>query len=373
MSTTFPEPGGTTDEPMNMDRGFLESRPSVTKIHQGLRLFFALTVVGLAFVLYRSSFAGSMESLSGFRWKYLLLALALVLLDWLLSGLRIFVFAAKLQPGISFFGCVRAGLANIFMGGVTPSQTGGGPGQIYVLYKEGMPVFDAMVVSFLGAFLGTLLFLPLCSLLFLLLFDPVAVDFRLHYLLSGSLAVFILFIALAVAGLVGPGFVKRVVRSVAGLVPQLARRLDRKGYMDAADRLVDRYNSMMKFFLAKGKPAFVIGFILSAAIYINKFTIAWVVLRGMGITTPYFDVIYTQLVLIMIFYFAPSPGAAGLAEISAAEVMKGIVPIGSIGAYVLLWRLFTLLIGLGAGALVMVRYLYRERKGGDGTGNRQLQ
>lgn len=336
--------------------------PSTAKIRQGVRLFLVLTVLGLVFVLYRSSFTGSLERLSGFRWQYLALALGLVLFDWFLAGLRIYVFAVRLQPGISFFGCVRSGLANIFLGGVTPSQTGGGPGQIYVLYKEGMPVFDATVVSFLSAFLGTVLFLPLCSLLFLLFFDPVSIDFRLHYLLSGSFALFLFFIALAVAGLVNPGFVKQSVRFVAGLIPPLNRWLDRKEYLEAADKIVDRYNTMMKFFLAKGKSAFVIGFILSAAIYINKFTIAWVVLRGMGITAPYFEVIYTQLVLIMIFYFAPSPGAAGLAEISAAEVMKGIVPAEYVGAYVLLWRLFTLLIGLGAGALVMMRYFYRARK-----------
>ena len=336
--------------------------PAASKIRKGVRLFLTLTAIGLVFVLYRSSFAGSINSLSGFRWQFLLLALSLVLFDWLLAGLRIYVFASRLQPGISFVGCIRAGLANIFMGGITPSQTGGGPGQIYVLYKEGMPVFDAMVVSFLGAFLGTVLFLPLCSLFFLVFFDPVVVDFRLQYLLQGSFAIFAFFIALAGAGLVSPGFVKRATRSVAGLIPPLNRWLERMAYLNAADELVDRYNRMMKYFLRKGKSAFVIGFILSAAIYINKFTIAWVVLRGLGIDAPYLEVIYTQLILIMIFYFAPSPGAAGLAEISAAAVMKGIVPAEFVGAYVLLWRLFTLLIGLAAGAFVMVRYVYRGRK-----------
>jgi uncharacterized protein (TIRG00374 family) len=127
---------------------------------------------------------------------------------------------------------------------------------------------------------------------------------------------------------------------------------------------------MIRYFIGKGKSAFLVGFILSAAIYINKFTIAWVVLRGMGLEAGWLDVIYTQLVLIMIFYFAPSPGAAGLAEVSAAEVMRGIVPYELMGAYVILWRLFTLLIGLGAGALVMVRYLYRGKKG---TGPRSLE
>jgi uncharacterized protein (TIRG00374 family) len=340
----------------------LAASPSVTKVKQGLRLFVAFTVIGLTVVLYRTSFRGSVDSLSGFAWRFLLLALGLVLLDWLLAGLRIFVFASRLQPGISFLGCVRAGLANIFMGGVTPSQTGGGPGQIYVLYKEGMPVFDAMVVSFLGGFLGTVLFLPLCSILFILFFEPVSVDLRLVYLLRVSFAVFLFFIALAVAGLVNPVFVKRAARGFAGLIPPLDRWLDRRGYLEGADQLVDRYHTMMKFFIGRGKSAFLTGFILSAAIYINKFTIAYVVIRGLGIEASWLEVIYTQLVLIMVFYFAPSPGAAGLAEVGAAEVMKGVVPIACMGAYVLLWRLFTLLIGLAAGAVVMVRCLYRERK-----------
>lgn len=335
---------------------------SMNRVRRGIRLFLALTIVGMVFVLYRSSFAGSVESLSGFRWPYLLLALALAVADWFLAGLRIYVFAVKLQPGIRFLGCVRSGLANIFMGGVTPSQTGGGPGQIYVLYREGMPALDATVVSFLGVFLGTVLFLPICSFLFLALLRPVSVDPRLRYLILVSMIIFTLLILLAAAGLLAPSLVKRTVRSTAGLIPALGRRLRRKGHLDSADELVNRYNAMMRFFLGRGKSALAAGFALSALIFFNKFTIAWVVLRGMGIAAPYLEVVYAQLVLIMIFYFAPSPGAAGLAEISAAEVMMGIVPAGSMGAYVILWRLFTLLVGLGAGALVMMRYLYGGRR-----------
>jgi uncharacterized protein (TIRG00374 family) len=354
------------EKAMESGNGGMVSAPSMTGVKRGLRLFAVLTILGLAFVLYRSSFEAGIESLSGFSWRYLLLAVALVILDWLLAGMRIYVFAVRLQRGVSLPGCIRAGLANIFMGGVTPSQTGGGPGQIYVLYKEGMPVFEAMVVSFLGAFLGTVLFLPLCSLLFLALFEPVTVDLRFNYMLMVSLVIFLLIIALAVAGLAAPGAVKRGVRAVAGLAPPLRRRLDRKGYLEITEELVDRYNRMMRYFLGRGRITLLAGFALSAAIYINKFSIAWVILRGMGMGAPYLEVIYTQLLLIMIFYFAPSPGAAGIAEISAAGVMKGIVPAKYIGAYLILWRLFTLLIGLAAGAAVMVRYIYRDRRVNEG-------
>jgi uncharacterized protein (TIRG00374 family) len=337
------------------------SPPSREKIRRGIRFFLALTVIGLAFVLYRASFTASVEHLRGFRWPYLLLATALMVVDWFAAGTRIWVFASRLQPGISYRGCVKAGLANIFLGGVTPSQTGGGPGQIYVLYKEGMPVFDAMVVSFLGGFLCTALFLPLCGLAVTLLFNPVAVDFRLQYLVKGTIVALGGIVVLAVIGLIDPKPLQRGGRRVIGWVPPLERWLERKGAVDILTEVVDRYHHMMKYFLSRAKLTFLWGFGLTGLIYFNKFIIAWVVLRGLGVAADFWEVVYAQIVLILIFYFAPSPGASGIAEVSTAAVMKGIIPPGYEGAFVLTWRMFTLFISLAVGAVVTIRSLYQHR------------
>jgi uncharacterized protein (TIRG00374 family) len=312
-------------------------------------------------VLYRSSFTDSIDHLRRFRWPYLLLALSMAVFDWLAAGLRIWIFATRLQPGIRLAGCIRAALANMFLGGVTPSQTGGGPGQIYVLYKEGMPAFDATVVSFLGAFLGTAVFLPVCGLVVTLFFDPVTVDFRLQYLLNGAIVTFSLILVVAAAGLVNPRWVQNALRLLLGLVPPLYRWLEKKGTVDVIMDLVDRYHDMMKFFVRRAKLVFLGGFVLTAMIYFNKFTIAWVVLRGLGIGADFWEVIYSQLILILIFYFAPSPGAAGVAEVSTTAVMKGIITPGYEGAFVLLWRLFTLFVSLAVGALVTIRVIYKDR------------
>ena len=337
------------------------SLPSWKKVQRGLRIFFVLTVIGLSFVLYRSSFTASFDHLRAFQWHFLLLAAAMMVFDWIAAGARIYVFASKLQPGISYRGCVRAALANIFLGGVTPSQTGGGPGQIYVLYKEGMPVFDATVVSFLGGFLCTALFLPSCGIAVTLLFDPANVDFRLQYLVKGTSIALGLIVLLAVVGLFDPRALQRGARRFIGLFPPLRRWFERRGYVDVVMDVIDRYHHMMKYFLARGKMTFVVGFILTAMIYFNKFMIAWVVLRGLGVAVEFWEVIYSQIVLILIFYFAPSPGASGVAEVSTAEVMKGIVPAGYGGAFVLLWRLFTLFLSVAVGALVTIRVIYKDR------------
>ena len=335
--------------------------PSWNKVQKGIRIFVVLTMIGLVLVLYRSSFTASVKHLQGVQWPFLLLATALMFFDWFAAGARIWVFASRLQPDISFRGCVRASLANIFLGGVTPSQTGGGPGQIYVLYKEGMPVFDATVVSFLGGFLGTALFLPTCGLLVTWFYDPVNVDFRLQYVVKGSIVAFGLIVLLAIIGLMHPQSLQRGLKLLIGWFPPLRRWLERKGVIDILMALVDRYHHMMTYFLSRAKLAFLFGFLLTGLIYFNKFIIAWVVLRGLGVEANFWEVVYAQLVLILIFYFAPSPGAAGVAEVSTAEVMKGIIPVGFEGAFVVLWRLFTLFISLSIGAVVTIRALYHDR------------
>jgi uncharacterized protein (TIRG00374 family) len=342
------------------------SLPSWSKVRRGLRIFLVLTLIGLVFVIYRSSFAASLRHLAAFRWQYLVLLTGMMVFDWIAGGTRIYLFASKLQPGISYRGCVRACLSNIFLGGVTPSQTGGGVGQIYVLYKEGMPAFDAAVVSFLGGFLCSALFLPACGIAVTLLFDPMKVDFRLQYLVKGTSIALGLIVALAVIGLVDPAAMQRGMRRLIGWFPPLRKWLERRGAVEGLMNLVERYHHMMKYFLARGKLRFAAGFVLTAMVYFNKFIIAWVVLRGLGVVASFWEVIYAQIVLILIFYFAPSPGASGVAEVTTAEVMKNIIPAGYGGAFVLLWRMFTLLIGVAVGALVTIRALYRKRHDGGG-------
>ena len=144
-------------------------------------------------------------------------------------------------------------------------------------------------------------------------------------------------------------------------VPPLGRRLERRGADVTVANLTERYHRMMRYFVSRGKRVLISGFVLTCFIYLNKFAIAWVVLKGLGVDARFWEVMYAQLVLFLFFYFAPSPGAAGFAEISAPAIMRSIIPPGHEGAFVLLWRLFTLFVGLIVGALITVRTIYRER------------
>jgi uncharacterized protein (TIRG00374 family) len=85
------------------------------------------------------------------------------------------------------------------------------------------------------------------------------------------------------------------------------------------------------------------------------------VLRGLGADVDLPHVLYMQLVLLLIFYFSPSPGASGFAEITTIAVMGTVIPKGSEAAFVLLWRFFTLVLNMMIGAGVLVSYLSGKR------------
>ncbi len=339
----------------------VQNPPSIARVKRGLRIFVVLSLAGLAVMMYRSSITGSIAHLRAFDGRFMMLGFVLVICDMVLSGARIYIFAARVCPKISFLNSVQASLANVFLGGVTPSQTGGGPGQIYVLYKKGMNVFDAAVISFLGCFLGTAVFFPLCGLAVTIFADPAAIDFRLQYVVKGSILAFSLIVILSVTALINPRKFQSAVDSLLRRVPVLGRWLEKRGKLRFWGELFGRYHDLWMYFLKRGRLILIAGFVLTCLVYFNKFVIAYVVLKGLGISAPFWEVVYAQLVMMLIFYFSPSPGAAGIAEVSVAAVMGNIIPDGYEGAFVLLWRFFSLYAAFVVGAVVLFRYVYKKR------------
>jgi uncharacterized protein (TIRG00374 family) len=340
---------------------------SRSKIMKGIKLFIALTAAGILFILYRSSFSGSLTHLRNFDLTLLAAIVGLVIFDWFISGVRVYIFAVKVHPDIPFAGCIRANLVNIFMGGVTPSQTGGGAGQVYILYKEGMGAMDATISSFLS-FISTALFLPTCGIFVIAFVKPDFQNVTLQYLSSYTLLLFSLILAAVAISLIDPALFEKIVRKLAGVIPILRRKFVESSAFDTFIKTFRRYHNLMLYFLKDGLHFLVAGFFLTAVMFFNKFVVAFLVIRGLGIQANFWEVIYLQLILILVFYFAPTPGSSGVAEVSTAFIMGQIIPKAQTGVFVILWRFFTLFVGMLAGGYVLLRYLLRRERGESAPG-----
>ncbi len=327
----------------------------VKRIRIGAQLFVACSLIGYFFLFQRSSIHESIHHLRSFDMRWFALALGLVMLDWVIAGTRIMIFARKVHSSIGFGASWRSCMVHVFLAGVTPSQTGGAAAQVYVLYAEGMRVIDSTVVLFVGGFITTVI--VLMSGATYLLFKPELLAPQLRTLAPVSFGVYVIILVAIILTLVYPNGFKHVLRWLLSRIPKVR---DTRA-VEKVEHTIDNYHELMAGFFLRGKLIFAAGLLLTALIYVNKFLIGWVVLRGLGLSADVGQVLYLQIIPLLIFYFSPTPGSSGLAEVSTMAAMAPVLPQSYQAAYVILWRFFTLIINMIIGSGVVMSYLSGKR------------
>lgn len=336
------------------DRKRMSSRKAI----RGLKWFIVLSIVGLLLNFFLTSFSESFQYLTQLKPLFLIIALALNVCDWILGGMRLLVLSTRLFPQIEFKTCLKSNLSNVFLGAVTPAQTGGGAAQIYVLYKSGMPFAEATMASVVS-FLGSIFFLISCAF-YLLCFGHIpAMNPSLLLLSRVTLLVFSTIVLLFIVAVIKPQTFEDATRRFLSAIPILKKSLE-SSKLQIFFESVQKYQDIMRIYVSKGKLAVLAAFLLSSVTYLNKFFIAYIVLKGLGLNAPFIETIFIQMILLLIFYFSPTPGASGVAELSSARLMGTIIPKSSQAIFAMLWRTFTLYISVVVGGIIMLKYLLAQ-------------
>lgn len=347
------------------------------KFFVGALLFIAISIAIFWYQFNRIETGDKLPSLGQLQWGYLVLILLFMPVETLLGGTRMWMICRVLQPGISVWACVKADLANMGVAILTPSQTGGGPGQIYILNRAGAKIGTALTISLLS-FVGTMVALFGIGI-YSLFFTGIAK--------AGSLfiaAVFMLtFIAALIIGsALWPGFFRIIIASSSRVFWRLGGRsypleewwpagepktsppYDRMGRL--AVRLTDivyGYRNDLARFLRHGKLVFFCTCFLSLGFFISRFILAFLCLRFLGIQESSLgEVIERQMALSFLTYLAPTPGSAGVAEGASLSIMAEIVSPGFAPYYNLLWRFSTVYIGAMVGFLLILSAVVQDMK-----------
>jgi uncharacterized membrane protein YbhN (UPF0104 family) len=322
---------------------------------------------------------------SRLQWGYLFFMLLLLPMDTVSGGMRIWLVSRALQKGTRFWTCLKAEWANIGVSMLTPSQTGGGFGQIYLLTRGGVSVGTALTVSLIS-FLGTVIGLMCLGLYFgyfggLLLKGP---------LFQGAVWGLTMICGLMVLGALWPGLLHAVIFGISrsyrrlcgkekpvktrgatrdealrpSLVSEQSTLQDRMGPLGA--KLVDLiycYHNDACRFLREGKGSFAWVLLLSFAFMVSRCITAFLCLRFLGIQeATFWEVLEVQLALIFLIYFAPTPGASGLAEGVSLTMMAPVVPNGFAPYYNMLWRASTLYFPATAGLLCLAYAMLQDAR-----------
>jgi uncharacterized protein (TIRG00374 family) len=311
------------------------------------------------------------------RWGFLALLLLCLPLETLASSLRIWLLCRVLQPGIAFWTCVKAEWANVAVSLLTPSQSGGGPGQIYMLSRGGARLATALTISVLS-FVGTMV--GLCLLGVYALTTAGAAAGSLVLAAVGSLTAITLVLVLAARW---PALCRMTLGGVARPICRLCGRAEtiqawwppqdaRTGPpVDRLDPLTRRLVDLVYAFATdvrrladRGRAAFVLACGLSLVFLGSRILLPYLCLRFLGLETATLrEVVDAQARLIFVVFFAPTPGGAGLAEGASLALMEGLVPAGFAPHYTLLWRASTAYVAAGAGICCLARALIIDARG----------
>ena len=272
------------------------------------------------------------------RFGYLLLGLLCLPVETLAAALRTSVVCRILRPGVSLWTCVKAECANVALNMVTPCHSGGGPAQIYMMSRTGVPVGTALTIS-LMSFVGTLAGLLNIGLYTLLFAGPGR---------GQALSVMSLVVLAAIAA----------AMTLAAWRPEVLRTVLGSGRLMA---LVHAYRDNVARFFRRGKASLVWIYLLSVVFLLARGVLAYLCVRFLGVDAGSFrEIVEIQMTMAFLVLFAPTPGGAGLAEGISLSLMAHIVPIGLAPYYNLLWRSSTAYLTALAGLACLSRALLED-------------
>jgi uncharacterized protein (TIRG00374 family) len=184
----------------------------------------------------------------------------------------------------------------------------------------------------------------------------------LYDLFLGTLGVFATLGVLLLVVIVFPQVASKAIHALAAWAGRRSRRIEAK-----LEKLLvgidDAHAAVAKFNTPRGWLSLFWATLLSGPSHANKLLAGYVALRVIGIEAHFVDVLLVQTLITFLLYFAPTPGASGIAEVLSAIVMTAYVPAALTPLYTLAWRTILSYFTIAFGAVVFSSWVRQGIKG----------
>ena len=318
---------------------------------------FALSAGIITLLLLRTVDEHTLPYLQSLHPSILLLALALRLLSLNIWGLRIRVLSRGIGTRVPYLLALNAVLLNLIPGAVTPGKMGGEPVRIQHLTEGPLSAGDAAAVVVMERVLDGFAFTALTVIAFLFL----------GFALRGISPLFLNTFLIALALLMGlaftfiylashPAMLKRIAERVLYRWQRLRARRMHAVPAESASPLVprvnheiDALNHAVSLLAGRGRVWLGAGFACTLGYWTAEFSIASVLLMGLGLPPFPLRSFLFQLVIALVETLPLTPGSAGVAELAAASIYRLIVPSSALGVFVALWRFFLFYLNIPIG------------------------
>jgi hypothetical protein len=330
--------------------------PSAKVMVRGIQGFILFSIAGTALGIWWKRPTGFDVLLSHLQWPFVALLVPLIAVDHLVGGMRYrLYFDGKILPYVSLWNCMRSNWANIFMGAATPFQTGGGPAQLYILWRCGAKISDGILASLVN-FIATLVFFLAATIAAMVLLPADLFGENFAPLLQTGFVAIGGMAGLVLAVLTFPTVGLKINHQLFRLIPLRNRK-----FLALRDRLLKtletethRFRDAWRQILSRHKWRLAVTVAATLVLFFNKYLIGYVIARALGQRVPFDMFIGLQIIQLFMIYFAPTPGASGVAELSSLWLMEKVMPVSVLLIYAVIWRVATTIIGAVIGGVVML-------------------
>ncbi len=328
-------------------------------LRRGFIVFLLLSSLVSFSILLASVNEKTIETFLSADVRGLFVALLLVFMAWCCDAARLCAVALAASERITFrLGLVLTWL-HYFGCAVTPMQTGGGPFQVYVLYRGNIPIGKGVAITLTRTPLT--MFILGISVTGSVIFEPGFISES--HLLAGFFSYVVLFVIISWI-LVLISFIRpRMIKRWAEIITLLFRRfglLQTNSVLKIIRRInteIDNYNYNFRLFFNSGFNYFITGLLFSCLHLVFLFSVLPVLVWSLGLHVPYMQAFMAQSVFLFVLYFVPTPGASGFAEGGGAALFSLLMPWNIAGVMAVIWRFFTEYLAILMGSIVAVRML----------------
>jgi len=351
----------THDNNSNSER--IGLRPSNAWKYAAMTIIFvAISYLSLVFVYHAFSQRTLFIDINIFPAAVFVKLSALLLAYYALDGLRFYYILRTLGIQLDYIYVLKMVFINIFVSAITPLATGGGFAQIYFLNKKGVSYGDAVAATTIRTSL---------PIAFFILATPIilTVDSRFMKVLPFSntpavvLAGSSIFIAIAAGAF---NLVKNPMSAKKGVMWVLrilkSRKLISIKNIKSARKIfkeIDNFAKSVKVFVSAKKRDIALSLIFTLVFLAVLFMFPVVLIHGLGYNVSAIAIMALQTIITFVTYFAPTPGATGVAEGGFSIIFSQFVGKDEIVTVTFLWRFFTIYIGMLVGMALFYMELFK--------------
>lgn len=310
--------------------------------------YLLLTVAILAVVLSFNDFDATMRAVGDADIKYVLIAIALLLLYLVLYPIPLCALFKVKKVDVKLKDVYIVGMTEHFFNGVTPFSTGGQPLQAYMLSRKKVKVADStglLIMNFVIFMLVTNIY-ALCSLFYFGTFTDNSAAMTTLAIIGFSIN-FLVFLFM-----VSLGTSRNIKKLIVKLIKLVAKLKFLKKFLEPKLGEFEQYaENTQKAFkeLWRHKGTFFFCFFMKAITMFIYYAITFYVIKAMGGDVSYkylFMVVCSSAFAITMVVFVPTPGSSGGIEWAFANIILALgLSIESTGA-MLIWRLITFYLAL---------------------------